>query len=221
MARYGKVKDYHEKLYVRDETPSKIQDIFDLVRERPLPTFTVKELKEMLKPLQREVRVRMSELRQTGLDVDSPAARYIRHERISMYKPREESKATYMKAVRDMVNFLSSRTSTVKYAKAYSDWVKENIGDLPLKERRRIWKNIHNAEKEYATEYERIGYGYVIKRVAEITKADDFEVYDEDKLKEIMNKLSEEHRMNISEAQKGVEMDWTRGEDLQKEYDKL
>lgn len=221
MARYGKVKDYHEHLYLRGNTPEQIQDIFDLVREKPLPAFTVKELKEMLKPLQREARARMSELRERGLDTDSPAARYLKHERISLYKPRQENKATYMKAVRDMVNFLSSKTSTAEHAEKYAEWVKENIGDLPLKERRKIWKNIHNAEKEFANKHEILGYGYVIKRVSEITKDNKFKVFSPNQLGTIMDKLLEEHRMSIREAQKGVEMDWTREEDLMKEYDNL
>lgn len=221
MARYGKVNDYHENLYLRDTTPEQIQDIFDAVRNKPLPAFTVKELKDMLKPLQREARARVSELRKTGLDVDSPAARYLKHEKISLYKPRNETKSTYMKAVRDMVNFLSSKTSLVEHAEVYSAWVKENIGDLPLKERRKIWKNIHNAEKEFSNHHEILGYGYVIKRVSEITKDTNFKVFSPSQLGEIMNRLMEEHRASIFEAQKGVEMDWTREEDLMKEYDSL
>lgn len=221
VARYGSKNDYHQNLYVRAETPPQIHDIFEAVKNKPLPAFTVKELKDMLKPLQREARERVSELRKTGLDVDSPAARYLKHEKISLYKPRNETKNTYMKAVRDMVNFISSKTSIVEHAEAYSEWVKENIGDLPLKERRRIWKNIHNAEKEFSNHHEILGYGYVIKRVSEITKDNSFKVFNQGQLGEIMKRLMEEHRMSVFEAQKGVEMDWTREEDLMKEYDSL
>lgn len=215
-------KDYKSEFQERPGEDPKIHGIIYRLAEKPIYKFTKRELDEMLTYLQREVRIRMSEIRKAGLEYDSPAYMYIKKNKISTYKPRSGNSNAYRKAVKDAVDFLHSKTSTVKGASEYSDWQEENIGrNLTKREKKIIWKNIHDAETNYSNKFVTHGYGYVMKRIAEETKKSGFSRFDENKIKEIMGTLSEERKVEIKEAQSEVDMPWNKGEDLQKEYNNL
>ena len=88
--------------------------------------------------------------------------------------------------------------------------------------KKKIWKNIHTAEKDYATKFEQHGYGMVMQHIAEATKGSDYTKFSPAKIKKILDELGEERRATVAKLQEGVKEPWAnKREDLHKEYDKL
>lgn len=212
-----------EELYPREGQSPEIKTIFDAIERTPLPNFSKKELQSMLTVLQKEVRTRISELRKNDLLEDSRAYQHIKRYNISTYAPRQKTRAAYMNAVKESVDFLSAKTSLVEGATNYRNWLEETFGvNLTKDQKKKIWKNIHTAEKDYATKFEQHGYGMVMQHIAEATKGSDYTKFSPAKIKKILDELGEERRATVAKLQEGVKEPWAnKREDLHKEYDKL
>lgn len=214
---------YHEEFMIREGQPQELNKVVAKIGRTPLYNFKKSELESMLKVLQREVRTRISEIRKNELAYDSPAYQYIKRNKISTYAPRQNTRQAYMKAVRDAVDFLHSKTSLVEGAKQYRTWLNNTIGeDLSLKEKRSIWRNVHRAEEKYAEKFIQHGYGMVIKHIAEVTKKNGYKKYNEQELKNILDEFTENQRQVTAKLREGVKDEWaTKREDLEKELNSL
>lgn len=161
--------------YWRRETPEaglegywskQLNKALNKVATTNLGTMTRDELKQVAKPIIREVNKRMRMLEEAGME-HSPAYRYIIDQLGKKPSAAGSNRNQIANNIRIATDFLHTKTSLVENAVQYDIWLDQHIGtSFTAEEKKELWDLIHSFEDSHPGRFINYGYDEAIRQIS-------------------------------------------------------
>ena len=155
-----------EKTGLEDYWSKQLHKSLYRIRTTNLSHYDREQLKQIAKPVIREVNKRLRLLEDAGL-TSSPAYRFLISE-LGKYPTVSGSDInTIRNNIRVASDFLHTKTSLVENAKDYNRWLDEHLGvGLTEEEKVELWDVIHRFETTHPNLFINYGYDEAIRKIS-------------------------------------------------------